>query len=317
MSDNEPTGESFWPVIKHQIHTNTQAPGPSPIKPQCPICLEDMSVVTFPDPTRPGEEPRRAYLVPCGHIVCKPCHDTARSALGLGEQNKCPVCRTPLQCTRCGHHALRGKVPTAGGPVHLVDLLDLTMPEGGAFQSRCPECVAGDAFLDKVDAGDLPADIADIETGFVSFIYHTIESMEEQHRQVGKNDLLSVFRTILDAEWDKLMRHRDEVTEQINQEHRMVNPCCWFGDICLRTVHPGQQQAIPGAHPAHGHGHAHAGPAHAHRYGHAHAHAHAGPAAHRPAHAHGHAHGHAGPPPAYHHHHYHHHPGPWNDRPGQ
>ncbi|KAJ4268929.1 hypothetical protein NW762_003000 [Fusarium torreyae] len=199
------TVEGFWPTIRQAINHSIATSLPNEdIKPQCPICLEDLSVTTFPPvpnrpSTEPGVDPTLGEVLLCGHVLCQACR-LASEAVKRG----CPVCRAALECSRCGAHTKPFPIPKDdnGEPV------PLTMAEDKLHEGRCPECMAKLGFLIDIDEGEWPQGLEDMEVGFVPFFYHTVSKLEEQKREVSKEALINAFATIVDDEFDMMMGKR-------------------------------------------------------------------------------------------------------------
>ncbi|KAM5351059.1 hypothetical protein ACJ41O_003782 [Fusarium nematophilum] len=218
MANQEPQEESYWPTIRQHIQNNVSATPSTkpPIKPQCPICLEKVSVPTFPEP-QPSSDSTRCQVLACGHILCKACVECT---------SKCPLCRLSLQCTSCGAKAQFADVPSANSSPSDVNEMSPTVPEGGTYEPRCPRCASRDAVLEDILKGKWPAGSETLEPGFLEFVYHAADSLEEADKPVTKRSILMAFASIIDEEGAKLLRAREAHIQRHEEKHRQQNP--WF-----------------------------------------------------------------------------------------
>ncbi|KAF4968420.1 hypothetical protein FSARC_4217 [Fusarium sarcochroum] len=218
-----PHVEGFWPTIKHAINNTISTSQPNEaIKPQCPICLEDLSVTTFPPvPNRPSTEPNvdptLGEVLLCGHVLCQACRRASEAS-----KRACPVCRAALECSRCGAHAKPFPIPKNGG----AEVVPVTIPEGAVHEGRCPECTAKLEFLNGIDKGEWPEGLGDMEVGFVPFFYHIVGKLEEQKRQVSRLSVINAFATIVDEEYLTMISKRTIHTADTSRHLRAQNP--WF-----------------------------------------------------------------------------------------
>ncbi|KAF9769733.1 hypothetical protein IL306_012824 [Fusarium sp. DS 682] len=217
---SQPNPESFWPTINQAIKNGrTTNADNEPISPQCPICFDPVPVRSFPDKDSHGE--RSADVLICGHIFCQPC----RYEFDASDPNsKCPICRHPLFCSRCGTHAISFGIPKNGEGDKVS--VPTTLPEGAEHGTLCPDCTATEEFHENVDIGEWPEALDDLEPGFINFFYHTVNKLEKKGEIATKNAIINAFAKTVYDEFYAMMTARREVTCEQAKAHRQKN--MWF-----------------------------------------------------------------------------------------
>ena len=90
----------YWPPIKEAIATNNDPSQPnSTAKVQCPICMDDIAVTSFPpvlprEGDNPNIDPTKGEILLCGHVLCKACIKHNEAA--VNRLRKCPMCRADM-----------------------------------------------------------------------------------------------------------------------------------------------------------------------------------------------------------------------------
>ncbi|KAJ4313914.1 hypothetical protein N0V84_009156 [Fusarium piperis] len=209
-------GEAYWPNIKNAILYNpTGQPSDQSMAPQCPICLQKFSITTF---RRPSGEALSCVVLFCGHVICRGCLQRANEAGVGGPDEKCPSCRTPLACTRCGQPYQTFTLPKAGESPDAVFEAPLTKSESSAVQPECHNCAmsrtASREWLNRIDNGDLPREAETIEPGAVRFVYGTADALESEGRSVTQASVSSAFASVVNEEFQTLMTPRNDYISQ-------------------------------------------------------------------------------------------------------
>ncbi|KAF5663537.1 anthranilate synthase component i [Fusarium heterosporum] len=206
-------GEGFWPSIRQATVDNTTSHSNKTINPQCPICLEFLTVQTYSamaarrnaDVNNHGD-PTLGEVMLCGHIICQACRREIEMANGQ-PLAKCPVCRADLNCSHCDTHSLQWPLTSDTDEEHI----PMTTPEGGDHAGHCPECRANEEFHEAVDQGDWHEEFYDMEPGFVQFFYHMVNMLEKANVPVSKTEVILAFKSMINFEFDTMMARREEV----------------------------------------------------------------------------------------------------------
>ncbi|KAK7413306.1 hypothetical protein QQX98_007816 [Neonectria punicea] len=200
-----PLQESFWPNLRRYIRGNTDTE--RPLKARCPICHEDFSVAGLPDPQTDDAEPSNndCKITPCGHIFCRECLKEAMKAQTADAARTCPVCRLQLSCRQCGTLAKLATAPRAPS----ASAVPLTMPEGARFEPLCPRCVSRRRWMERLRRGRWPGDAAEMEPGFVLFLFTTLDALEDARQKPTADAVWAAFGSVLEDEFEGLNRERE------------------------------------------------------------------------------------------------------------
>ncbi|KAM0345748.1 hypothetical protein ACHAPU_006101 [Fusarium lateritium] len=209
-------GDGFWPTIKQAIVNNTTSYSNETINPQCPICLEFLTVRTYVDMAARRHadvhyqgDPTLGEVMLCGHIICQACRRAIEIANGR-PLPQCPVCRADLNCSRCDAHSEQWPITSSGSGRYI----PMTTPEGANHGGRCHECRATFEFHEVIDQGEWPEDVYDTEPGFVQLFYHTVYMLEQANVPVSKAEVILAFDSMVNSEFDTMMAKREEVTTE-------------------------------------------------------------------------------------------------------
>ncbi|KAF5598703.1 hypothetical protein FPCIR_2765 [Fusarium pseudocircinatum] len=212
---SNPLPEAFWPTIRQAIDkgSNTNSDNQA-ITPQCPICMEPLPVKSFP-----AEGELDAEVLLCGHVLCQPCRKQCeRSELG----DRCPACRTTLDCSRCEVNAIPLTIPKNGEGSGLPP----GIPEGN--QKLCPDCQAEVEFHRAVENGEWPHNLDDMEPGFVSLFYHVVNDIEKDGDVATMSRVQDAINDTIMQEFNNMMVSRRMVTLSRGNTLRQANP--WYAE---------------------------------------------------------------------------------------
>ncbi|RGP71564.1 hypothetical protein FSPOR_3270 [Fusarium sporotrichioides] len=235
--------QDFWPRIEEAININNDSSQPnSASHVQCPICMEDVAVTSFPPvPERqgdlPGADPTLGEVLLCGHVLCQGCRMQNEHSSPRHNNRTCPMCRTSLQCIDCGKPSLVMPIPKEGPPSSVPAI----MSDGG----RCRECKAIAGFEQDIHEGEWPEGLEDLEPGFVPLFYHLVGKLEQQRFIVSENHIIEAFATIVRDEFGEMLAKRREVL--LDKHHALEGQTPWFGDEShISTAAIPSMAALPG-----------------------------------------------------------------------
>ncbi|KAH7159606.1 hypothetical protein B0J13DRAFT_670328 [Dactylonectria estremocensis] len=134
--ETTPEQVSFWPRLLKYICKGDNSEGP--LQAMCCVCYEELSVAGFPAPVREDGQILKAYINPCGHILCRTCLNKLRK--GKRKSTKCPACREHLYCHNCERPPLMVAAPDETENPERVRYALKTIPSGGYFRPRCSRC---------------------------------------------------------------------------------------------------------------------------------------------------------------------------------
>jgi hypothetical protein len=219
FSPFKPLPEAFWPTIKKAIDkgTNTNSKNEA-ITPQCPICMENLPVKSFPT-----EAEIDAEVLLCGHVLCQPCRKQYEQSNPRTE--RCPVCRTPLYCRRCEAIAIPITIPKNGEGEG--SRLPIILPEG-TQRDLCPDCLATVEFHKNVEKGEWPANLDDLEPGFVSLFYHIVDDIEKNGDVATEGRVSEAIADTVLQEFTNMMTSRRCVTLERGNAFRQTNG--WYAE---------------------------------------------------------------------------------------
>ncbi|KAF4433161.1 hypothetical protein FACUT_8198 [Fusarium acutatum] len=212
---SKPLAEAFWPTIKNAIDkgSNTNSDNQA-ITPQCPICMEPLSVKSFS-----AEGDLDAEVLLCGHVLCQPCRKQwEQSEL----EDRCPACRTTLYCSRCAINAIPLTIPKNGEGSSLPP----SFP--GVTQDLCPDCQAEVEFHRAVENGEWPHNLDDMEPGFVSLFYHVVDDIEKNGDVATMGRVQDAITDTIMQEFTNMMVSRRMVTLGRGNTLRQTNP--WYAE---------------------------------------------------------------------------------------
>ncbi|EKJ78271.1 hypothetical protein FPSE_01732 [Fusarium pseudograminearum CS3096] len=218
--------QQYWPPIRDAIEVNNDPSQPnSTIRAQCPICMEDVAVTSFPpipqrQATVPRTDPNLGEVLLCGHILCQQCRVSNEAASHPFENRTCPMCRTSLQCIDCGKPSQVIPIPKEG-PVTSVPAI---LSKG----SRCRECQATAEVGESIQQGDWPEGLQDLEPGFVPLFYHLAGKLEQQGYAVSPRNLVDAFATIIEDEFLEMVTGRVQAIQGRHAALEGQTP--WFAD---------------------------------------------------------------------------------------
>ncbi|KAM0299380.1 hypothetical protein ACHAPM_007421 [Fusarium culmorum] len=238
--------QQYWPPIRDAIEVNNDPSQPkSTSQVQCPICMDDIAVTSFPPiPQRqitvPGADPTLGEVLLCGHILCQECRVASEAASHPLENRTCPMCRTSLQCIDCGKPSQVIPIPKEG-PVTSVPAI---LSEGG----RCRECQATAEVGESIQQGDWPGGLQDLEPGFVPLFYHLAGKLEQQGYAVSPRNLVDAFATIIEDEFLEMVTGRVQAIQDKHAALEGQTP--WFADdpdtpVPRAADLPGHGQRLP------------------------------------------------------------------------
>ncbi|RBR08899.1 uncharacterized protein FIESC28_10079 [Fusarium coffeatum] len=193
----------YWPPIQEAIATNNDPSQPnSTAKVQCPICMDEIAVTSFPpvaprEGDNPGIDPTQGEILLCGHVLCQACR-THHNA------HNCPMCRADLGCTDCGKSSKVATIPKEGPPSTIPDIAK------GDDGARCADCNAKRWFNELIEQGEWPNNLADLEPGFVPLFYHVVDKLEAEKTSVTKDTITGTFSNIVRAEFTSMIGKRAE-----------------------------------------------------------------------------------------------------------
>ncbi|CAG7559272.1 unnamed protein product [Fusarium equiseti] len=199
----------YWPPIQEAIAVNNDASQPnSTAKVQCPICMDDIAVTSFPPvPPREGDnpdiDPTQGEVLLCGHVLCKACR-THSETVGGNRRRKCPMCRANLRCTDCGRPAKTMSIPKEGSASTVPDLAK------GDNGARCADCNSKRWFNEMIQQGEWPNGLADLEPGFVPLFYHVVDKLEAEKQAITKDAITETFSNIIRSEFSDMIGKRAE-----------------------------------------------------------------------------------------------------------
>ena len=220
----------YWPPIQEAIATNNDPSQPnSTAKVQCPICMDEIAVTSFP-PVAPREsdnpdiDPTQGEILMCGHVLCQACR-THHGAAGNRGHN-CPMCRADLGCTDCGKSSKVATIPKEGSPSAIPDIAK------GDNGGRCTDCNAKRWFNELIEQGEWPNGLADIEPGFVPLFYHVVDNLEAVKKAVTKDTITETFSNIVRTEFTNMIEKRAEAiyNRSVTTSNR------WFQNAPARTM---------------------------------------------------------------------------------
>ncbi|KAK7427185.1 hypothetical protein QQZ08_006298 [Neonectria magnoliae] len=224
-SGESPLRESFWPNLRRYILGDADTK--RPLKAWCPICREDFSVAGLPEPQANDAEPSNKVgkITPCGHIFCRECLKEAMKAQTADAARTCPVCRLQLSCRQCGTLARMVTAPRAPS----ASAVPLTMAEGARFQPRCLRCVSRRRWMERLLRGRWPGDAAQIEPGFVLFLFTTLDALEDARRERTVDAVMAAFQTVLEDEFEELNRERERfIAKEMRRARAAQDGNHWF-----------------------------------------------------------------------------------------
>ncbi|RGP79258.1 hypothetical protein FLONG3_2599 [Fusarium longipes] len=229
----------YWPAIKQAININNDPSQPNSTSvAECPICRGAIEVTSFP-PVSEYEEEEPGVVLLCGHVLCQACHiEFSLSLLG----DRCPVCRTDLNCIECGIPSDVMPIPNTGSHSSVPAVIS----EGADHGGLCTMCKASNQFEKDIHRGEWPEGLADIEVGFVPLFYNIARWLERREGIATEEAMIEVFTRIINEEFRGMMaKRRRAILERICASEGQ-NP--WFGDgpraPVAETVSPqlGQQR---------------------------------------------------------------------------
>ncbi|KAM0427615.1 hypothetical protein ACHAPT_007576, partial [Fusarium lateritium] len=221
VSSRAGSEELFWPNIKQAIWNEPSGqPQSQRMKPQCPICLENVSIATFRKPTG---NPSRCVVLFCGHIICSECFERSRSVQER-EMKECPCCRASLRCDKCRKPVQTFLAPEAGASPDSVFDMPPTKGEDPNLKPLCPGCEAGGESLERIDSGDVPSEAETVEPGAAMFNYGAVDALEAQGRPMSQESVISAYGSVASAEYQTPMNNRQEFMGQWTPELQQANP---------------------------------------------------------------------------------------------
>ncbi|KAF4456048.1 hypothetical protein F53441_1769 [Fusarium austroafricanum] len=223
-------GEGYWPTIREAINSGITTSDDGPMRPQCPICLEDLSVTSFPpvsgrEATDGEGDPTLAEVLVCGHILCQACRQATEAVHET--KRTCPVCRAPTRCSGCGTESKVFPIPKEGEA--FTNSVPATVPRGFEQAGPCPMCTANQEFFENVENGKWPPGLDDLEPGFVPLFYHIVRKLEQQDRPVTEASIAEAITTIVYDEYKNMTAKRLASAILGSNAHHGQNP--WSLDI--------------------------------------------------------------------------------------
>lgn len=220
----------YWPPIQEAIATNNDPSQPnSTAKVQCPICMDEIAVTSFPhiaprEGDNPDIDPTQGEILMCGHVLCQACRTHHGAAGNRG--HSCPMCRADLGCTDCGKSSKVATIPKEGSPSAIPDIAK------GDNGGRCTDCNAKRWFNELIEQGEWPNGLADIEPGFVPLFYHVVDKLEAENKAVTKDTINETFSNIVRSEFTGMIGKRAEAiyNRSVTTDNR------WFQNTPARMM---------------------------------------------------------------------------------
>ncbi|KAL7935129.1 hypothetical protein V8C35DRAFT_326846 [Trichoderma chlorosporum] len=209
----------FWPNVLKYIDNIRQEGGSRRIKPTCPICYDELPVRGL----NQSEELLQhdgGLVIGCGHMFCRECLvKSLRGQRQLKLGRSCPICRTAIQCPRCGVHGAILNIPREQSDPEELPRIGIDEGENAAL---CLRCEAREWWIGKVERGRHGLPHRDkIVSDFQMFMYHMMERMEDDGVAMGIVEVEQQLLVLLKENFMRLFQERErQISRYISESTR-------------------------------------------------------------------------------------------------